>query len=83
VKEAFEMGDSVDHDIRILGERNWRNLALNREEWRSFCRRPGLMQVCRADDDDDSGVAVILGEKNNSYNAQFKLSVISYVENTK
>jgi hypothetical protein len=24
-------GDSVDHGIRILGEKNWRNLALNRE----------------------------------------------------
>jgi hypothetical protein len=82
VKEAFEMRDSVDHDIRILGERNWRNLVLNREEWRSFCRRPGLMQVYRANDDYDSG-GVILGEKNNSYTAQFKLSVISYVENTK
>jgi hypothetical protein len=31
-KTYTEMGDSVDHDIRILGERNWRNLALNREE---------------------------------------------------
>jgi hypothetical protein len=27
------MEDSVDHDIRILGERNLRNFALNREEW--------------------------------------------------
>jgi hypothetical protein len=26
------MGDSVDHDIRILLESNWRNSALNREE---------------------------------------------------
>jgi hypothetical protein len=32
------MGDSVDHDIRILGERNWRNLALNREEWRTLLK---------------------------------------------
>jgi hypothetical protein len=28
-----QLGDSVDHNISILGERNWRNLALNREEW--------------------------------------------------
>jgi hypothetical protein len=37
------MGDNVDHDVRILGGGNWRNLELNREEWRSFGRRPGLM----------------------------------------
>jgi hypothetical protein len=28
--------DSVDHDIRILAERNWRKFALNRDEWRKF-----------------------------------------------
>jgi hypothetical protein len=33
------MGDSVDHDVRILGERNWRNLALNREEWRKLLKK--------------------------------------------
>jgi hypothetical protein len=48
--------DSVDHDIRILGEKNWRNLALNREEWRSFSRRLGLMQGCRANDDDSAPI---------------------------
>jgi hypothetical protein len=32
-------GDSVDHDIRILGERNWRNLALNREEWTKLLKK--------------------------------------------
>jgi hypothetical protein len=26
----------VDHDIRILGERKWRNLALNTKEWRKL-----------------------------------------------
>jgi hypothetical protein len=30
------MGDSVDHDIRILGERKWRKLALNRKSGGSF-----------------------------------------------
>jgi hypothetical protein len=30
------MGNSVDHDIRILGERN---LALNREEWRKLLKK--------------------------------------------
>jgi hypothetical protein len=32
-------GDSVDHDIKILGERNWRNLAVNREEWRKLLKK--------------------------------------------
>jgi hypothetical protein len=26
--------NSVDQDIRLLGERKWKNLALNREEWK-------------------------------------------------
>jgi hypothetical protein len=29
----------VDHGIRILRERNWRNLALNREEGRKLLRK--------------------------------------------
>jgi hypothetical protein len=33
------MGESVDRDIRVLGERNWRNLALNREEWRKLFKK--------------------------------------------
>jgi hypothetical protein len=33
--------DSVDHDIRILGNRNWRNLALNGEEWRKLLKKAG------------------------------------------
>jgi hypothetical protein len=30
---------SVDQDIRLLGERNWNNLALNREEWRKLLKK--------------------------------------------
>jgi hypothetical protein len=33
------MGDSVEHDIRILGERGWRNFALNWEEWRELLKK--------------------------------------------
>jgi hypothetical protein len=33
------MEDSVDHDIGILGKRNWGNLALNREEWRKVLKK--------------------------------------------
>jgi hypothetical protein len=32
-------GDSKDHDIRVLGERNWRNVVLNREEWRKLLKK--------------------------------------------
>jgi hypothetical protein len=28
------MGYSVDQDIRLLGQRNWESLALNKEEWK-------------------------------------------------
>jgi hypothetical protein len=52
------MGDSTDHGIRVLRERNWRNSALNREEWRKILKKAWLMQGCRAndDDDDDDGI---------------------------
>jgi hypothetical protein len=33
------MGDSVDQDIRLLGERCWKNLALNREELRNLLKK--------------------------------------------
>jgi hypothetical protein len=29
----------VHLDLRLLGERNWKNLALNREEWRKFLKK--------------------------------------------
>jgi hypothetical protein len=29
----------MDHDIRILGERIWRNLVLNREEWKKLLKK--------------------------------------------
>jgi hypothetical protein len=32
------MGDSVDRDIRLLGERR-KNLALNREEWKKLSKK--------------------------------------------
>jgi hypothetical protein len=38
-RPKLRWGDSVDNDIRILGERNWRNLALNREEWRKLLKK--------------------------------------------
>jgi hypothetical protein len=33
------VGDSVNHDIRISGERNYRNSALNREERRKKLKK--------------------------------------------
>jgi hypothetical protein len=38
-RPKLRWGDSVDLDIRILGERNWRNLALNREEWMKVLKK--------------------------------------------
>jgi hypothetical protein len=32
-------GDRVDQDIRLLRERNWKNLALNREECRKLLKK--------------------------------------------
>jgi hypothetical protein len=43
----------VDHDIRILGERNERNSAINREEWRKHLKKARPMYDCRANDDDE------------------------------
>jgi hypothetical protein len=43
----------VCQDIRILGVKNWRSVALNREEWRKFWGMPGLTKGCRSSDDDD------------------------------
>jgi hypothetical protein len=33
------MGYSVDQDIRLLGEINWKSLALNREEWKELLKK--------------------------------------------
>jgi hypothetical protein len=32
-------GHSVDQDTRLVGERNWKNLALNEEEWRKLLKK--------------------------------------------
>jgi hypothetical protein len=32
--------DGVDQDMRILGFKNWKKVALNRDEGHSFLRRP-------------------------------------------
>jgi hypothetical protein len=37
-RPKLRWGDSVEH-VRILAERNWRNLALNREEWRKLLKK--------------------------------------------
>jgi hypothetical protein len=38
-QREIDMGrDSVHQDMRLLGERNWKNLALNKEEWRKILK---------------------------------------------
>jgi hypothetical protein len=43
----------VNNDIRLLGQRKWKNMILEREEWKN------LLKKTRAhidnDDDDDDG----------------------------
>jgi hypothetical protein len=31
--------DSVDQDAEALGERNWRRLSMNREEWKKLLKK--------------------------------------------
>jgi hypothetical protein len=33
------MEDGADRDIRLLEERNWKKLALNKEEWRKLLKK--------------------------------------------
>jgi hypothetical protein len=38
-RPKLRWGDSVNQDIRLLGERNWRTLAKNREEWNKLLKK--------------------------------------------
>jgi hypothetical protein len=38
-RPKLRWGDSVYQDIRLLGEGNWKDLALNREEWRKLMKK--------------------------------------------
>jgi hypothetical protein len=39
-RPKLRWGDSVDQDIKLLGERNWKNfINLNREEWRKLLKK--------------------------------------------
>jgi hypothetical protein len=49
-----------DQDIRLLGERDWKNLALNREEWRKVLKKARAHTGCLASDDDDINYKVLL-----------------------
>jgi hypothetical protein len=33
------MEDGVDSDVKALGERNWKNLARNRQIWQKLLRK--------------------------------------------
>ena len=45
--------DAVDQDIRILGVKSWKKVALNRGEWTQLLQKPWPTRDCRANDDDD------------------------------
>ena len=42
--------DGLDQDIRMLGVKNWKKVALNREKGHSFLRKPGPTRGCRDND---------------------------------
>jgi hypothetical protein len=44
----------VWQDIRILGVKNWRSVALNGEEWRAILRKARTHKGRDDDDDDDN-----------------------------
>ena len=45
--------DGVDQYMRIFGVKNWKKVALNRDEWAKLLKKPGPTRDCRANDDDD------------------------------
>jgi hypothetical protein len=39
IVHIFRWDECVGQDIRILGVKNWRSVALNGEEWRAILRK--------------------------------------------
>ena len=48
--------DGVDQDMRKLGVKNWKKVALNIDDRQSFLRWPGPTRGCPANDDDTAGL---------------------------
>jgi hypothetical protein len=44
--------DGVIQDIRALGVKNWRNVAMKREDWRKLPKKVRSTQGCRANADE-------------------------------
>jgi hypothetical protein len=51
-KPNLRWEDGVVQDVRILGVKNWRKVALNRDEWAKLLKKSKAHQG-RANDDDD------------------------------
>jgi hypothetical protein len=47
------MRDNVNQDIRLLGERNLKSLAMNRKEGKKLLKEAGPTEGCRISDNDD------------------------------
>jgi len=45
--------DGVDQDMRIIVVKNWRKVALNRDEWIQLLKKASPTSGCRANDDND------------------------------
>ena len=48
--------DDVDQDMRILEVKNWKKVALDRDQWAKLLKKARAHQGCRANDDDDEEV---------------------------
>jgi hypothetical protein len=40
-RPKLQWEDGVDQDIRILGVKNWKKVALNRDEWEKLLKKAG------------------------------------------
>jgi hypothetical protein len=50
-RPKWQWEDGVVQDIRILGVKNWKKVALNRDEWAKLLRRPGPTKGRRTNDE--------------------------------
>jgi hypothetical protein len=44
--------DGVDQDMRILEVKNWKKVALDRDEWAKLLKKAGPTMGCKANDDE-------------------------------
>jgi len=50
--------DGVDRDMRILEVKNWKKIALDREEWAKLVKKARAHQGLSSNDDNDDDFSV-------------------------